>query len=316
MIGLKNMASKSQIKQEQMVAEIIKSLEAGLDNARGWQAPWNGAVTAPRNVVSGHDFTGGNAIWLWFANQMYGYPTNEWATVKQWNSIGAKIIKKEKAGLQYAIRPFFKKDEDGEEFINGFYAYSVFNIAQVENLPPEYVTKPKTELKFSNNSEINVFLGSCEIETRHSDEPRAYYKISKDYVHMPHKETFKSSNGYYSTIFHEYIHATGAEHRLAREGIVRPKSIDTAKSFFAENIYAKEELIAELGASFLCARYGIYNERREDTLLYLKSWISILKEKPSVLWSASSHAEEAVNYLLSKNEEVKIEQDLRSASVA
>ena len=56
------MPSKSQIKQEQMVAEIIKSLEAGLDNARGWQAPWHGAVTAPINVVSGHDFTGGNAI--------------------------------------------------------------------------------------------------------------------------------------------------------------------------------------------------------------------------------------------------------------
>ena len=85
-----------------------------------------------RNVVSGHDFTGGNTMWLWFACQMYSYPTNEWATVKQWNSIGAKVIKKEKAGLQYAIRPFFKKDDDGEEFISNFYAYSVFNIAQVE----------------------------------------------------------------------------------------------------------------------------------------------------------------------------------------
>ena len=316
MIGLKNMPSKSQIKQKQMVSEIIKSLEAGVASAKGWQAPWHGAVTAPRNVVSGHDFTGGNAMWLWFACQMYSYPTNEWATVKQWNSIGAKVIKKEKAGLQYAIRPFFKKDDDGEEFISNFYAYSVFNIAQVENLPPEYINKPKSDLEFSNNSEINVFLGACDIETRHSEEPRAYYKISKDYVHMPNKETFKSTNGYYSTIFHEYIHATGAKHRLAREGIARDDGFNTAKNFFAENIYAKEELIAELGASFLCAKFGIYNERRKDTLLYLKSWISILKEKPSVLWQASSEAEQAVNYLLSKNEEVKIEQDLRSTRVA
>lgn len=278
-------------KQQQIVEEIIKNLESGVASASGWEAPWHGAVTPPRNVVSNIEFSGGNAMWLWFASQMYNYSSNDWATIKQWNSVGGKLKKGSKAGLQFAIRPYIKTDEEtGDKYAGGFSAYPVWNKDQVENLPEKFIDKPEVELEFTANQDIDGFLKSCNIETKHSDTRRAYYRISEDAVHLPETKWFKSTNGYYSTMFHEYIHATGAKHRLDRDGITQ--------KIRNEDVYAREELVAELGASFLCAKFGIYSERQSDTLSYLKSWIKILKEKPSVLWSASSDAQKAVDYLM------------------
>jgi len=281
-------------KQQQIVEEIIKSLESGVENSRGWEAPWHGAVTPPRNIVSNVNFTGGNAMWLWFASQMYNYSSNDWATMKQWNSVGAKLKKGSKAGLQFAIRPIIKTDDEtGDKYAGGFATYPVWNKDQIENVPPEYIDDPEVELEFQANQDIDDFIESCEIETKHSDSRRAFYRIKDDYVHMPNKSWFKSTNGYYSTIFHEYVHATGAYHRLDRAGIT--------DKFRNEEVYAKEELIAELGASFLCAKFGIHSERQDDTVKYLKSWIKILKEKPSILWNACADAQKAVDYLVERS---------------
>src|SRR5205814_6062948 len=95
-------------------------------------------------------------------------------------------------------------------------------------------------------------------------EYRAYSRPSTDSVHMPARARFVDAPHYYSTLFHELIHSTGHEKRLNR----------TFGNGFGDELYSKEELVAEMGAAFLCAIAGIANEHTDrNTTAYLQSWI-------------------------------------------
>ena len=74
----------------------------------------------------------------------------------------------------------------------------------------------------------------------------AFYAIATDHVQMPPYETFREAEGYYSILLHELAHWTGNPKRLAREFGTR----------WGDARYAAEELVAELGAAFLCADLG------------------------------------------------------------
>ncbi len=58
-----------------------------------------------------------------------------------------------------------------------------------------------------------------------------------------------------------------------------------------------EELVAELGSAFLCASLGINTYPRPDHASYINSWLQVLKENKSAIFTASSMASVASQYL-------------------
>jgi hypothetical protein len=123
---------------------------------------------------------------------------------------------------------------------------------------------------------------------------RAFYQPSNDWIRIPEKERFDSPEEYYSTLFHEFTHSTGHKTRLNRPGIVEEHS-------FGDEIYSKEELVAEMGAAMLCGVVGIENKTINNSASYIKTWFGRLKEDKRlvvhaaavILWRSSDCRTEA-----------------------
>ena len=167
-----------------------------------------------------------------------------------------------------------------------------FNLEQCEGIEPplEDETTP---------IEINP-IDACEnILKNFSNKPKivereqqAYYRISDDTVNMPKAESFESAEARYDTLFHELLHSTAHPSRLDR------KIGASLLNFFGSESYSKEELIAQMGSSFLCAIAGIDAVTFDDSVSYLQGWVSAFKEKPKMIVEAASQAQKAVDYIL------------------
>jgi antirestriction protein ArdC len=106
---------------------------------------------------------------------------------------------------------------------------------------------------------------------------------------MPARSRFVDAPHYYSTLFHELVHSTGHESRLNR----------TFGAHFGDELYSKEELVAEMGGAFLCAIAEIANEHTDrNTTAYIQSWISRLKEDTRLIVHAAANAQKAVDSIL------------------
>jgi antirestriction protein ArdC len=105
---------------------------------------------------------------------------------------------------------------------------------------------------------------------------------------MPPFETFRDPQSHAATLAHELTHATKHGERLAR---------DLGRVRHGDEGYAREELVAELGAAFLCADLNLTPEVREDHAAYIASWITVLKNDKRAIFSAAAHAQRAVDYL-------------------
>ena len=122
---------------------------------------------------------------------------------------------------------------------------------------------------------------------------RAYYRPSTDTIQLPDRTAFvgtatsTAQESYYSTLLHELTHWTSPEQRCNR----------TLGKRFGDDAYAMEELVAELGAAFLCAELGITMEARLDHAQYLASWLSVLKADKKAIFTAASGASKAVEFL-------------------
>lgn len=126
----------------------------------------------------------------------------------------------------------------------------------------------------------------------YEDANRAYYAPMSDKLNIPDLSQFETAEEYYSTLFHELTHSTGHASRLSREGITDLKPLD-------KKLYSKEELIAEMGASFLSAHTGInHDELTENSAAYLEGWLKILKADKKLIFKAAAKAQKAVDYIL------------------
>ena len=135
-----------------------------------------------------------------------------------------------------------------------------------------------------------ALIESTGARIQHINSNQPYYNFVKDFINMPVIENFDHSDFYYSTLFHELGHWTGAKTRLNR---VLP-------SKFADENYSKEELVAEMASAFLCAEMGIdNNDLAENQAAYLKGWIKALKGDVKLLITAASAAQKAFNLILS-----------------
>ena len=276
---------------QRITDQIVAQVEAG---AGEWRMPWHTAEARglPVNAVSRKPYRGGNILPLWIAAAMAGYDSHEWATYKQWKEAGAQVRKGERSHLVVFWK--FKDQEEvpdatQQEFndrasrlvlVRG---YSVFNAAQVDGYAPEMVPLlPEPERV--DNAEAFFRHTQATIKTGGG---RAFYTPISDEIVVPKIERFPEAVSYYAVLAHELTHWTGHETRLNRDLLTQTGKED----------YAREELVAELGAAFLCAGLGLANEPRRDNAAYVASWLKALKNDPKAIFSAASKAQYAADYL-------------------
>ncbi len=165
----------------------------------------------------------------------------------------------------------------------------MFNAQQCSGLPASYYAKPEAPaLPLPQRIEAaDRFFAATGATIRHGGT-RAYYAEASDYVQMPPFETFQDAESHAATLAHELTHWTKHGTRLAR---------DMGRVKWGDEGYAREELVAELGAAFLCADLAITPDVREDHAAYIASWLTVLKLDKRFVFSAASHAQRAADYL-------------------
>ena len=280
---------------------IIADLEKGV---RPWQQPWSGNNAASRVMRplrhNGEPYNGVNILLLWGAAEERGYQNPTFMTFNQAEEYSAHVRKGEKASLSVYANKITKTEtdektgEDVEVKIPFLKAYSVFNVEQIEGLPEKFYIKPeRPEGSFDTIKTLDVveeFLKNTGAEIRHGGN-RAFYSPTYDFIQMPPIEAFKDAESYYATELHEATHWTKHESRLNR---------DFGRKQFGDEGYAKEELVAEIGAAFLCADLGITPEIRDDHAAYIETWLQALKNDKKLIFAAASHASRAVEFMKAK----------------
>ena len=265
--------------------------------SRTWLKPWNagnteGRITRPLRH-DGTPYNGVNILLLRGAALENGYASNIWMTYKQASELDAHVRKGEHGALVvYADRIVRREpDEKGEEverevpFMKG---YTVFNVEQIEGLPDHYYAKPVPKgepLQLLESAER--FFAATGATFRHGGN-MAYYAPGPDLIQLPLPEAFRDAESFAAIKAHELCHWTKHESRLNRE---------FGRKRFGDAAYAREELVAELGAAFLCADLGITPEPREDHAAYLAHWLKVLREDKHAIFSAAAHAQRVVDYL-------------------
>lgn len=278
-----------------ITGKIIADLENGV---RPWMKPWAadhaaGRITRPLRS-NGIPYKGINVLMLWSASVTKGYACPLWLTFRQALELGGHVKKGEAGELVvYANRITRTEcDDKGEEtereipFLKG---YTVFNAEQCEGLPAHFTAPsvPPALPPLQRCEAAERFFAATGADIRHGGT-RAYYAEGPDYVQLPPFESFRDAESYAATKAHECIHWTKHDRRLAR---------DFGRIRHGDEGYAKEELVAELGAAFLCADLAITPEVRPDHAAYIASWLKALQDDKRLIFSAAAHAQRAADYL-------------------
>ena len=290
--------------------KIIADLEKG---QRTWLPRWQGKhaagpVSRPLRQ-NGTPYRGMNTLLLWAVSMEKGFISPIWMTYKQAQELGAIVRKGEKGSLVVYANTLNKTEtnEDGkdvEQKIPFMRGYTVFNVEQVEGLPAHYYAQPVNPLPVEQRMEAaDRFVKATGADIRYGGYS-AFYAPDPDFIQMPHFETFTDKEAFYATILHECCHWTKHKTRLDR---------DFGKSKFGGENYAREELVAELGAAFLCADLGITPEVREDHAAYIDSWWVVLKNDKRAIFIAAVQAQRAADYL-SGLQQVKGEETEETAA--
>lgn len=296
---------------ETITTKLISVIEDG--EAGKWSKPWTTMLAnAGRSInpTTKKSYQGMNELVLMATVVADGYQSNTWATYKQWQSIEANVRKGERGtklvkwGVSEKCVPC--KSKYTERCRNASHAmdrhlwasgFTVFNADQVDGYD---VPAPKAIEDLGGApekvAEIEAFVKATGAVINHRLQDRAFYSPSTDTITLPKEEQFETTNGYYSTKLHELTHWSGGKARLARE----------VGNVFGDAKYAAEELVAELGATFLAAHFGIEPEPHEEHAAYLASWLRGIKDDPMSLYRAAKQAQAAVDFLLGTTEKEEV----------
>ena len=274
---------------------IVSVLEKGV---KPWTQPWNAAhaaghVSRPLRH-NGQPYRGINILMLWASAMERAYAAPIWMTYKQAKELGG-FVRKGEGGAPVVYADTFTKSETEEgtggeiartiPFMKG---YTVFNVDQIDGLPSHYyaLSEPPTE-PIERIADAEAFFSASPAVIRHGGDS-AFYNLTGDYIQLPILEAFRSADDYYATKAHELTHWTRHPSRLDR---------DMGRKRFGDEGYAREELVAELGAAFICADLGLKLNDREDHAAYIESWLQVLKNDKRAIFAAASHAQRAADYL-------------------
>lgn len=270
---------------EMVTDRIISEMEKGIIP---WHKPWFGVTDGAYNRVTRKPYS--------LLNQCLLGLEGEWASYKQWSSLGGQVRKGEKASPVVFFKPqvIKEKQTDGTEIVKTIPVlkyYSVFHISQVEGVEPKAISKIEHDPIAEAEELKNAYVSRENINFMEMQSNQAYYSPSDDSVVIPLREQFTEIEEFYSTMFHELTHSTGAKSRLNR--------LETGRNAkFGSETYSKEELVAELGAASICNMLGFETEKSfKNSAAYIQSWLSVLKGDKRFIVSACSKAEKAVNYI-------------------
>lgn len=282
---------------QEITDQMIAMIEAG---TRPWSKSWNGSAAPDIPLRStGVPYRGINVLTLWVAAMTKGYSSPHWLTFKQALALGGCVRKGEKGStVVYANKIAVdegKGDQGGDEGkrqVAFLKRYTVFNAEQIDGIEAKYPAPPPIITATNpdeRDAELDALFARVPVTVRHHGS-QPYYQPSGDHVVMPAFTDFHTGDDYYSTLAHELCHATGHVDRLARPSLVSTKRED----------YAREELVAELGAAFVGATIGIKLHDREDHAAYLASWLQALRNDKRCIFTAAAQAQAATDWLLSR----------------
>jgi antirestriction protein ArdC len=285
---------------QRVTDKIVAAIEAGLAAGKSGM-PWHrkshgGTATGlPMNAASKTSYRGVNVPVLWATADAAGYGTGLWATYKQWGEMGGQVRKGEQGTpvVYWKItRPSERGDASSEDEAGGkrgsFFVryYNVFNQAQVDGATLPADTTPVLA-ESERIARAEAFIAALPgLDLRHGGG-MAFYMPSQDRVQMPAFGDFKDAESYYAVLYHELTHWVGAKHRLDRDLTGR----------FGSAAYAADELVAELGAAFLCAAQALSCEPRPDHAKYVQNWLQVLRNDKRAIFTAAAKAQQAADWL-------------------
>lgn len=279
----------SKVTAYEIVTErIVAALESGV---APWRKPWR--TTAPISMSSGKPYRGVN-VFLLMGDGSNG--SNWWGTYKKVTELGGQIRKGEKATTAVYWKMLDREDANGDAVrIPMLRYFNVFSATQADwegGMPERFSTYSTPNDPIAAADGIVEAWKASGDAPRFSPEPsdRAAYAPKADKIMMPHRDAFETSDLFYSTLFHECTHATGAAKRLNRPGVA---DFDA----FGTHSYGIEELIAEMGAAMLCGQAGI-ETTIESSAAYLAAWLNTINEDPRMVVTAAQSAQKAVDRIL------------------
>ncbi len=253
-------------------------------NITPWRMSWG--LDLPMNHFTKYEYRGINFLLLNAVASVNGW-SNKWLTFNQLTKLKGRLVKGA-TGYPVLLWKFkaVNPDDPDEKPLPLLRYYTVFNLSETVHIPYMYDTKPVM-------TDDERFAECEKIIGNYSNKPRVIfgnynpaYSRSDDLITMPERSKFSDPEEFYSTYFHEITHSTGHPTRLDRPLTANKKD------------YMKEELIAELGFAYLCAKAKISNKSLiENQAAYLKGWISAFEQDSTLIFKASTQAEKAVKLI-------------------
>jgi antirestriction protein ArdC len=294
------MIRKPQAARIDIYAKITDRIIADLERSvRPWVQPWHvknagGRITRPLRH-NGELYSGINVLLLWAEACAKGFSSATWMTFKQAIELGGCVRKGETGSTvvyanTFTITETGDSGQDVDHVIPFLKSYTVFCVDQIDGLPTRFYNKAEARIDPSERiAHTDAFFENTGAIIRHGGS-QAFYMPSTDIIQMPPFETFDNPESYTATLAHECVHWTSAPQRLNR---------DLSRYSKDRSERAREELIAELGAVFLCADLGVVPELepRPDHASYLASWLKVLGQDKRFIFSAAAHAQKAVAFL-------------------
>jgi antirestriction protein ArdC len=276
--------------------KIVNLLEQGVVP---WRRPWI-KTGLPRNLISNKPYRGVN-LFLLSASK---FTSPYWLTLRQANQLGGFVRK----GEESTVAVFWKIEEtesseqaderetnqkEQRQFLLRY--YRLFNQEQCE-LPRRVTDKlPKIEIRQHEPIMACAEIIGCmpNAPTILHEGSKAYYSPVTDIVTLPRPELFISVEEYYASAYHELVHSSGHQNRLARESIIEIAT-------FGSHASGVEELVAEMGAAYLCAESGISPAAVENQAAYIDNWLAELRNDRKLVMRAAAQAQNAMDYVLGR----------------
>jgi antirestriction protein ArdC len=297
------MPSQQQLR-EKITAQIVAALESG--NVPPWRRPWRVGPNsgAPANVVSKKPYRGINPILLDVASTRHNLSSKWWATFNQWKGLGGKVMRRpaDVPEGQWGTTIVFwtpvtktERDAEGDSKTDRYFvmrSYTVFNVDQVEgdllaHLRAGHADTTGDAAQVIDYQPAEEAIAATNVSIRYGGG-RAFYSPVHDSIQVPPKASFEALDEFYETIFHELVHST--EH---------PSRLDWSRKE-ADNSYAMGELVAEIGSCYLARELGVpASENLTNHVAYLANWLKAMKDDPKFIFTASSQASKAADYILS-----------------
>ena len=276
--------------------QIVAALEAGTPP---WRKPWDSAKAGgpcmPQNAVTGTRYRGINVLTLGMSPLAFATCDHRWATYKQAQDRGWQVRK----GAQGVTGFFYKRIEvdrgdagdkggssEGGKWFPLLRSFTLFHASQIDGVP-DYRPPGVEEAPWRASDATETILRNSGAVIRIGGD-RAFYSTLTDHIQMPPQHAFRSAAALSSVQMHELAHWLGAEHRLKRDLSGR----------FGSELYAQEELRAELTQMLVCAELGIEDCDFINGAAYLAEWIKKIREDKREIFRAAAEAQRIADYLL------------------